>query len=532
MISNNEKSIHSSGSKGQSRASLKRKRKSLSPQKTNNLIEKEEITTSENEKFNETNATFLDLPVTDIQETEDIDMLTFSLIDSFHTRDLLDNISSYQRSSSIFSAIIHPISRNEFYSTYWDKKPINFPKHNKSKWIEKFLSKKVINKFCDEHMLILGDDVIHDQFDNSNEEEGIEISSKELWRLFDQEKSVIKFLRLQQYIDNMWHLLYNLESEFSTTVDCMTVISPISESRQDSFIELGDSFIIQLEGSSLIKIYDKNSSDSSSKYLKTILHSGDSLYIPKGWKFKRSTPKSATIPSLHLHMICNMGNTYQKYIDLLIPQAIENITASHEHPINHMLPRNYLTFMGVASSENDEDQRRRHIQSTLKSLLNNVIQESMQIVDAASDQIAKQFLLERLPPPIHSDEESLTAVSIPDASIYPYTKVRLLRPSIARALIEDGMVVVYHCLDNARIRYGAVFNPLEFELDDGPAIEILLNAYPDSITVDDLPHPSEELDDKIGVAQALFKEGILVIVDEASKPSHPGDDSDDSDAPF
>ena len=66
--------------------------------------------------------------------------------------------------------------------------------------------------------------------------------------------------------------------------------------------------------------------------------------------------------------------------------------------------------------------------------------------------------------------------------------------------------------------FGNPLNPLEFELDDGPAIEALLAAYPEGITVSELEHPSEELDDKIGVAQALYKEGFLVIADEVSRP--------------
>lgn len=67
--------------------------------------------------------------------------------------------------------------------------------------------------------------------------------------------------------------------------------------------------------------------------------------------------------------------------------------------------------------------------------------------------------------------------------------------------------------------FGTALNPLEFELDDGPAIEALLTAYPDAVTVSDLDHPSEELDDKLGIAQALYKEGFLLIADEVSRPS-------------
>jgi len=40
---------------------------------------------------------------------------------------------------------------------------------------------------------------------------------------------------------------------------------------------------------------------------------------------------------------------------------------------------------------------------------------------------------------------------------------------------------------------------LQFELDDAPAIEALLSAYPQPVTVSDLPHPpSEDLEDKVG----------------------------------
>lgn len=78
--------------------------------------------------------------------------------------------------------------------------------------------------------------------------------------------------------------------------------------------------------------------------------------------------------------------------------------------------------------------------------------------------------------------------------------------------------------------HGAPLQPLEFELDDGPAIEALLTSYPDPILVSELPHPSEELEDKIALAQALYREGFLLIHDEASKPE--GEEEDDDDDPF
>jgi lysine-specific demethylase/histidyl-hydroxylase NO66 len=53
-------------------------------------------------------------------------------------------------------------------------------------------------------------------------------------------------------------------------------------------------------------------------------------------------------------------------------------------------------------------------------------------------------------------------------------------------------------------------NPLEFELDDAPAIEQLLTTIePRWIMLADLFHDTVE--DKVGVAQALYDEGLLAV---------------------
>lgn len=82
-------------------------------------------------------------------------------------------------------------------------------------------------------------------------------------------------------------------------------------------------------------------------------------------------------------------------------------------------------------------------------------------------------------------------------------------------------MIYYHV--NIRVPGAHENSPLEFELDDGPAIELLLKAYPEGVMVQDLPHPSEELEDKVGIAQALFKEGFILIVDETSRPADNGE---------
>jgi hypothetical protein len=78
----------------------------------------------------------------------------------------------------------------------------------------------------------------------------------------------------------------------------------------------------------------------------------------------------------------------------------------------------------------------------------------------------------------------------------------------------------------------APLNPVEFDLDDGPAIEALLDAYPSPVVVMDLHHPSEELEDKVAIAQALFKEGFLLRVEDSEEKASGSDEDDDDDDPF
>lgn len=298
---------------------------------------------------------------------------------------------------------------------------------------------------------------------------------------------------------------------------------------------------MQLEGESKWKLYSALEGNSLPRSahefeiselpgvvsLEAVLKPGDCLYIPKGWIHRQENPTAEN--SMYLNVKTNEG-CIADLLEDVVPEALsEAIERSNE--MRRSLPRGFHSFMGVASSENDEDPRRKHFDGYTRTLLTGVVEAAMDMLDAAADQNAKVFLADRLPIPLTAEEESRTAAGASGAIIFPYTLLRMIRPGVARCLVEEGMVVVYHCMDNARELHGAPLQPLEFELDDGPAIEALLMAYPEPIAVSELPHPSEELEDKVSLAQALYKEGFLLIHDEASKPDNEDDEVDDDD-PF
>ena len=132
------------------------------------------------------------------------------------------------------------------------------------------------------------------------------------------------------------------------------------------------------------------------------------------------------------------------------------------------------------------------------------------MVDAAADQMAKRFMSERQPPSLTKREFEKTISGEGSKDILPNTMCRLARPGIARLVIEEDRAVIYHCLENSREFQGNPLSPLEYEMDDGPALEQLLTTVePHWILVNDLFH--DTIEDKIAIAQSLYDEGILAI---------------------
>jgi len=150
------------------------------------------------------------------------------------------------------------------------------------------------------------------------------------------------------------------------------------------------------------------------------------------------------------------------------------------------------------------------------------------MIDDGCDQIAKRFLSDRLPPALSDAEVRLTSEAPNDnpniiKKVFPNTLCRLVRPNIARMIIEEvesdendndepvKKAVLYHCNENMREYHANPLHPMEFELDDAPALELLLTTTePHWVCVSDLIHEGH-IEDKVEIAQSLYDEGILAI---------------------
>eukprot|EP00603_Paraphysomonas_imperforata_P015561 CAMPEP_0114457990 /NCGR_PEP_ID=MMETSP0104-20121206/4453_1 /TAXON_ID=37642 ORGANISM="Paraphysomonas imperforata, Strain PA2" /NCGR_SAMPLE_ID=MMETSP0104 /ASSEMBLY_ACC=CAM_ASM_000202 /LENGTH=569 /DNA_ID=CAMNT_0001630565 /DNA_START=14 /DNA_END=1723 /DNA_ORIENTATION=- len=489
----------------------------------------------------------------------------YTLRDALDAADVTD-VDATTRAAMILSLLVQPTTRTDFYDKHWQKRHLHVcretPMSTKliytGKTLEKLLSKHVLD--CPTE-IVLGRYVeLQQQYHNDiggqapgEDDNSLTLSSADI------NAAVISGFGYtlecpQKYVDGVWKLLSCLEFEFGNAMRSSITVSPAGCQAFGPAMNIGDSFFVQLEGSTVIQAYCPTNSTADNEEqefawpppvdyhnvvldaaelkakvkprVNVTLHAGDTLYIPKGWVVECSNAKF-TERGVIFQMSTNHHNGVLDLVEVLYPQSmlaveLKGISGTNSATVAcQSLPRSYLEFMGVSRSENDKDTRRKEFHSFMSTVMNTVVEKALTMLDPAADQIAKNFLSSRLPIPTTSDEE-IRLCNAENNSVFPYSKLRMLRPGIARAVVEDGVIVVYHCMDNSRMLHEASLNPMEFDLDDGPAIEALLDAYPTPVVVMDLHHPSEELEDKVAVAQALFKDS-----DEKG-----GSDGEEDDDPF
>jgi len=287
-------------------------------------------------------------------------------------------------------------------------------------------------------------------------------------------------------------------------------------------------------------------------------------------------PKVAGIKddhSLHLTVSAMQNWCWADFLEMLLPEALESAASSDKSiSLREGLPRNFLSYMGTMhqltgdgeggvdenapeglkqaaeaqaraaemdggdalldeEAETEARTRRRTLarqkrfRDEAKKRIMRVCKQASAMLDDACDRIGQRFLSDRLPPALLAPERSLTKEALSDINngngagnhhdaskkIWPNTLCRLVRPSVARLVVEDDKAVIYHCLDNSRVYHGTPVSPMEFEIDDAPALEQLLTTVePHWIMVKDLIHG--DVEDKMGIAQALFDEGLLATI--------------------
>lgn len=391
----------------------------------------------------------------------------------------------------------------------------------------------------------------------------------DVWQNFEN-GCTVRLLCPHKHNDEVHALLSNMEFEFGCMVGSNAYLTPGGAENQGFAPHYDDieAFILQLEGYKHWLVYPpmnksetlprESSRDFTAEDMKDIdpvidveLGPGDMLYMPRGWVHQANTCRREH-HSLHLTMSAYQNWSWTDFLEMIMPEALD-AASSKSTSMRGGLPRNFLSHMGtmyeqvdmnsdntpealrqLASKDNgdDEDKDEQDEKARIKKLqdafkaeakkkIMRVCKEAINMVTTGCDQIAKRFLSDRLPPAFTPQELALTSDNRAEngGKIWPNTLVRLAKPGIAHLVIEDDKAVLYHCADNSRVYHENPLSPLEFEIDDAPALEALITTVePHWICVKDLIHG--DIEDKMDIAQSLYDEGILAMFqDEAPDTS-------------
>ncbi|GAX20479.1 hypothetical protein FisN_22Hh049 [Fistulifera solaris] len=381
----------------------------------------------------------------------------------------------------------------------------------------------------------------------------VKVDPDDIWTHYER-GCTIRLLCPHEHSDEIQALLSTLELEWGCMVGANAYLTPPNSSQgfAPHYDDI-EAFCLQLEGKKRWKVYAPLNPESvlprfsSSDFreedlvgiqpvLDVVLEAGDMLYMPRGWIHQACTLRSGAEDnehSLHLTVSAMQQWAWADLMEVVFPEAVQAAAESAKsNELRQGLPRNFLDYMGAMHDNNPDKmpealkmlakrvesqdevdaktkalKRQERFRSEAKRRIMAVANEAVELLDAACDQMGKRFISDRQPP-VWSEEER--EILYAETKILPSHLCRLARPGIARLVLEDDKAVVYHCNDNARTYRAHALSPLEFELDDAPAIEQLLGTTePQWICVADLVH--DTMEDRVGVAQALYDENILLL---------------------
>jgi hypothetical protein len=355
-------------------------------------------------------------------------------------------------SKSLFEHLIFPVTSDEFYSKICNSLPYHF-NHADSNYFKGLPTKKGIQQCLKEHAIEYDNDVkLSKNSDPLGYDPNSIITDTQIWKYFS-DGYVVDICKPIKYFDKIWHYVSLLEIEFESSLECDIIIAPSGSQFFLTEPVEHEIFLIQTFGSSSWKILppahlvSNPTSGRSNKCIECILMQGDALYVPPQWQLT-SSAIIGDLSTVHSFRIIQK-KTILNISEMIMNQCALNLS-NQNNSFNQLLPRHLFSFMGVAHSEEDEP-RRDALTNSVKLCLNKISRDAVEMLDAAADQLAKQFVCSRVPVPLTEEEEKLSfSGGGRDIRLFPHSKLRMIRPGIAIALVEDGHVVVYHCSENSR----------------------------------------------------------------------------------
>jgi hypothetical protein len=243
---------------------------------------------------------------------------------------------------------------------------------------------------------------------------------------------------------------------------------------------------------------------------------GNILYMPRGKLHSIAAvhKKQVSQPFVLLSISTYAEQSWWHLLEAGMPRCLQMV-AEESPSLRENLPLQLSNNFGIVHSEDTGESKQQHRQQVLALLQQKFVElGSLFPLDALIDHTFTEFLQAALPPPLsrpvashsarrnHKGRQLLTLES----------KLRLTEPNIARFVIEDDNAVVYSSIRNpiSRLRCGEDFKPLHlvYPLHYGPAMEFLLNSYPQFVDLKDIT--TMENEEKRELIAEWYDRGMLV----------------------
>eukprot|EP00049_Salpingoeca_infusionum_P011792 m.207633 g.207633 ORF g.207633 m.207633 type:complete len:640 (+) comp15028_c2_seq1:123-2042(+) len=441
--------------------------------------------------------------------------------------------------ADVFAHMIAPITPEQFFSEYWEKKPLLIRRKSAHHYKSLFTS-SVIDGIIRHNYLKYGvniDLARYENFERTTPNPEGRVTPQVVWAMFEDGCSV-RMLNPQTFHKPVWKLTSTLQEYFGCMVGVNSYLTPKGCQGFAPHYDDIEAFVLQLEGEKHWLVYDQPDAPRLARHssanlshetlaqpiLDVVLRPGDLLYFPRG-----IVHQAKSVPDKHsLHIT---ASTYQlfdwtQYLEKLVPGALA-IASAEDVSFRQGLPLNVMDYVGISKTEEDPTKREKFIK-TAKRLLTTLVEHAP--FDEAMDQLAVDNLHNSMPPCL-TEQEKLESGRIrtardskhnPRQSIPPVSVATLVKPIrkyCARLVIEGDVALVYHSYDNGMYWHAEEPQSIQFSLEHAPILDALLNAHEMFTRVGNLPGESDE--ERCDVVTALFDAGLLLRDDD--------DDEDDPD---
>jgi len=429
---------------------------------------------------------------------------------------------------AVFEWLVAPFGAAQFYEQHWEQLPLLLERPHNRGYYEGWLDVEQLWSMLAEHSLHYGEDIDCTTFKDgtrktltpANTHLGDRAVAAEVQQLYQAGCSV-RLRKPHKHSDRLWKLLQALEEEWGSYCGVNAYLTPQGTQGFAPHYDDIDAFVLQVEGSKHWRVYKPpaksdmlarySSSDLTVEQLAALgepmidvtLQPGDLLYMPRG--FVHQADAQAT-DSLHLTLSTNQqhnwGGLLEQAVARAMQVAIEDCVELRKAP-----PVGYMQYMGVqytdTAADSDVSKLREAFSAQAAALAAKALEQLPAVMDAAVDQMAASLQHAKLPPPSQAAGSSAVECTID-------TELKLLSATVARVVVEDDKVMMYHCAQNAREFHGNPPQGLIFDLDQAEAIDFVLQSYPEPFCVADIPISEDQ--DKLDIGNNLLEQGVVFIV--------------------